>query len=154
MSVGRKSPLNHHAVLGDPTVGPIRRVTGIQDKEGKTRMVAILDYWSQAALLPLHDRLFRILRSIPQDMTYSQGEFYKRVEEWTAGDNPVRLYSVDLTKATDRFPIRFISFVLKGILSDRFVSHWENIMVGYPFTTKSSGDVVYRAGNPMGAYSS
>lgn len=40
--------------LGTPKRGPIRKVTGIKDREGKTRVIAILDYWSQTALLPLH----------------------------------------------------------------------------------------------------
>jgi hypothetical protein len=44
-------------------------------------MVAILDYWSQTALRPLHDRLFGILKTIPQDMTFSQGAFAERVKE-------------------------------------------------------------------------
>jgi hypothetical protein len=34
--------------------GVIRRIQGIPDKEGKTRVIAILDYWSQTALRPLH----------------------------------------------------------------------------------------------------
>lgn len=34
--------------------GPLRRVVGIPDKEGKTRVIAIGDYWSQTALYPLH----------------------------------------------------------------------------------------------------
>jgi hypothetical protein len=32
----------------------IRKLTGIEDKEGKTRVIAIGDYWSQTALKPLH----------------------------------------------------------------------------------------------------
>jgi len=32
----------------------IRKVTGISDKEGKTRAIAIGDYWSQTALRSLH----------------------------------------------------------------------------------------------------
>jgi hypothetical protein len=32
----------------------IRRITGIPDKEGKTRVIAVLDYWSQTVLRPLH----------------------------------------------------------------------------------------------------
>jgi hypothetical protein len=115
-------------------------------------MVAILDYWSQTALRPLHDRLFGILRTIPQDMTFSQGAFSERVKEWKDKGGGV-LYSVDLSKATDRFPISFISFTLRGLFDPTYVSHWENIMVGYEFSTVD-GPVRYRAGNPMGAYSS
>jgi hypothetical protein len=76
-----QSSLKYLPVLGTPSHCEIRKVTGIQDREGKTRMVAILDYWSQTALRPLHDRLFGILRTIPQDMTFSQGAFSERVKE-------------------------------------------------------------------------
>lgn len=34
--------------------GVIRRLVGIEDKEGKTRVIAIGDYWSQTALRRLH----------------------------------------------------------------------------------------------------
>lgn len=63
-------------------------------------------------------------------------------------------YSVDLTKATDRFPIRVISLVLGLIFGADFVSHWERIMVGLPFRSPDGSDVTYNRGNPMGAYSS
>jgi hypothetical protein len=32
----------------------IRKLTAIEDREGKTRVIAIGDYWSQTALKPLH----------------------------------------------------------------------------------------------------
>lgn len=62
-------------------------------------------------------------------------------------------YSIDLTAATDRFPISFISMVLKGKLPHHYVDAWHDIMVGYPFKYKDE-DLYYKAGNPMGAYSS
>lgn len=63
-------------------------------------------------------------------------------------------YSVDLTKATDRFPISLISRVLSIIFGANFVSHWERIMVGLPFRAPDGSDVCYSRGNPMGALSS
>lgn len=56
-------------------VGETRKLVGIPDKEGKTRVIAVLDYWSQTALRPVHDLLMRILKTIPQDMTFDQGRF-------------------------------------------------------------------------------
>jgi hypothetical protein len=83
---------------------------GIPDKEGKTRVIAILDYFSQTALKPFHEYLFRLLRKIPQDCTFDQGSFVESVRNWK---DPV-YYSVDLTAATDRFPIELICWVLEG----------------------------------------
>jgi hypothetical protein len=62
-------------------LGEVRKVVGIEDKEGKTRVIAIGDYWSQTALRRLHLWVFSILRKIPQDMTFSQGSFVDRVRE-------------------------------------------------------------------------
>lgn len=62
-------------------------------------------------------------------------------------------YSVDLSKATDRFPIDLIALVLEGRFPKEFVDSWRDIMVGYSFHS-TSGDVRYAVGNPMGAYSS
>lgn len=126
-----------------------RKVSAIPDQEGKTREVAILDYWSQTALRGLHQYLFNVLRKIHQDCTFNQGGFRDKVS-WNNG----HLYhSVDLSTATDRFPIELISLVLKGRFSDKYVNSWRNIMVGYPFDSVC-GPIRYAAGNPMGAYSS
>jgi len=88
----------------------IRKVTGIPDKEGKTRVIAILDYFSQTSLKPFHEFLFGLLRKIPQDCTFDQGCFVDGFRKWS---NPF-YYSVDLTAATDRFPIDLIVQVLEG----------------------------------------
>jgi hypothetical protein len=59
---------------------PFRRIVYFADKEGKTRVVALGDYFSQAALKRLHSYLFRVLKKIPQDMTFNQGAFVDRVK--------------------------------------------------------------------------
>lgn len=69
------------APVGSSPVGDgtgTRRIVGIPDREGKTRAVAILDYWSQTALRPVHDLLFRVLRTIPQDVTFAQESFKEK----------------------------------------------------------------------------
>lgn len=131
--------------------GEIRRIVGIPDLEGKTRVIAILDYWSQTALRPLHQFLFKVLRLIPQDMTFNQGSFSDHVKSWGEG---VTLHSVDLTAATDRFPIRLIERVLEGYFGLSFARAWRDVMVGYPFVAPDGSRVRYSVGNPMGAMSS
>jgi len=61
--------------------GEIRRLVVFSDKEGKTRIIAILDYFSQTVLRGLHAYLFKALRKIPQDMTFNQGAFRERIKE-------------------------------------------------------------------------
>lgn len=60
---------------------PLRRLAFFADKEGKSRVIAILDYFSQTVLKGLHSYLFRALRKIPQDMTFDQGAFVDRVKD-------------------------------------------------------------------------
>lgn len=133
------------------TPGEIRRIIGIPDLEGKTRVIAILDYWSQTALRPVHQFLFQVLRLIPQDMTFNQGSFLDHVKSWGEG---CTLYSIDLTAATDRFPVRLIQMVLEGHFGRNFAESWRDVMTGYPFLAPGGERVHYSVGNPMGAMSS
>jgi len=134
-------------LFGKVNPGIYRKLTAFSDKEGKTRVIAILDYFSQSVLKPLHLYLFNFLRKINQDCTFDQNSFKTKIEGWDI------FYSIDLKAATDRFPISLISQVLKGRLPDSYVKAWEDIMVGYDFQTPDS-TVKYSVGNPMGAYSS
>lgn len=129
----------------------LRKLSIIPDKEHKVRVVAILDYWSQTALYPLHVYLYRILKRIPQDCTHNQGQFQSNMSNWKY------FGSVDLTAATDRFPIDFITFVLGPILPKSYLEAWREIMVGLPFDFsfgKQKEQVSYGVGTPMGAYTS
>lgn len=57
----------------------LRKLVGLPDKEGKTRVIAILDYFSQTCLKPVHDELFSFLRKIHQDVTFNQGSYQDKV---------------------------------------------------------------------------
>jgi len=124
-----------------------RRITYFPDKEDKVRVIAIGDYWTQTVLRPLNRYLFRILKKIPQDCTFNQGSFHHKLPETGT------FYSVDLSAATDRFPISVISLVLKGTLPEDYVDSWVDLMVGRPFH-HSGSEINYSVGNPMGFYSS
>jgi len=92
-----------------------RKLTSFSDKEGKTRVIAILDYFSQSVLKPLHLYLFNFLKKIDQDCTFDQNSFKNKIKDWEI------FYSVDLKAATDRFPISLISSVLEGRLPVSYV---------------------------------
>jgi hypothetical protein len=126
-----------------------RRITYFPDKEDKVRVVAIGDYFSQTVLKPLHQYLFRVLKKIPQDVTFDQGGFVEKVKDWDI------YYSVDLSSATDRFPIHFIKQIFDYHFPSTYVEAWMDIMVGYPFDVpKTDKKISYSVGNPMGFYSS
>lgn len=59
----------------------VRKLSYFSDKEGKTRIIGILDYFSQTVLKKLHQYLFRILSRIPQDCTFEQSAFLKGVAD-------------------------------------------------------------------------
>lgn len=124
-----------------------RRLSYFPDKEGKTRVIGILDWWSQAALKPLHTYLANTLKKIRQDCTLDQSKFKETLK------GAEIYYSVDLSAATDRFPIALISNLLKAQLPHNYVEAWSRVMVGHPFDYRDR-KVSYNVGNPMGAYSS
>ena len=133
---------------------PIRRLAPVKDSEGKTRVVAIGDYWSQTCLKPLHDFLNRVLAVIPQDQTFNQGSGLKDLPF----DGEHTYFCFDLTAATDRFPIDILETLLTLLSSEERAKAWYDIMVGYPFEYKPlKGSIInlrYEVGNPMGFYSS
>lgn len=128
-----------------------------KDGAGKRRIIAITDWWTQAAFKPIHDSLFKSLAAIPQDGTHAQ---WKPVEDWVIPR--VRLtgtaFSFDLTAATDRLPLAFQTQVMEILfgksvalcwvqLIDRDWEYWDKELSYYrPYR--------YAVGQPMGAYSS
>lgn len=166
-------------------VRSLRRLTAVPDREGKMRIVAIFDYWSQLSLRPVHDLVFAILRRIPQDCTFDQGRFITALDLSTITDDDLYIasirpnagddynshlpfprfqrmvstahyYSVDLTTATDRFPIDLQQRVVSLLLGEQRAAAWRRLLVQTPFSYRhSEGDSVsYGAGQPMGAHSS
>nr|QDH90625.1 MAG: RNA-dependent RNA polymerase [Mitovirus sp.] len=77
---------------------------------GKARVFAMVDYWTQVALKPLHEWIFSVLREIPQDGTFDQMKPVKRLLKVVSFDQ--KIYSFDLSAATDRLPV-----LLQGLLT-------------------------------------
>jgi len=126
--------------------GISRKLIYFSDREGKTREVAIFDYYSQTSLIPLHKYLFKVLKKIPQDFTFDQTGF-----ESSLSTSKV-FYSIDLTAFTDRFPIRVNKDLLEPRIGPERAEAWFQIMT-QEFSS-DIGRIRYSVGNPMGAYSS
>lgn len=101
------------------------------------------------ALKPMHSYLTNTVSKISQDCTLDQTKFKELIGSYRGG----KFYSVDLSSATDRFPITLIADLLRVRFSQQFVDTWKKVMVGYPFRWEKQ-DIVYSAGTPMGAYTS
>jgi len=147
------SRFNEHSLasiwktLFPPKTQSFRKLSYFSDKEGKTRVIAILDYWSQTCLKPYHDAMNSILRKIKTDCTFSQGSFTRIL--------PLSpFYSLDLSNATDRMPLVVQMRVFEKLFGKEKASAWAHVLVGYEYTSKGNPSVSYNAGQPMGAYSS
>jgi len=88
------------------------------------------------------------LRSIPEDRTFDHGNRAPGKSENNS------YWSLDLSNATDRFPIGFQSEVLRQMFGEQYSQAWERIMVSLPFNVRNGEPVTYNAGQPMGAFSS
>lgn len=128
----------------------LRKLSAIDSPEGKCRIIAIFDYWSQSVLKPLHDWSFDNLRRIPMDCTFNQGSNLHKMKKGP-------FYSFDLKGATDRFPIGIQRMFLERVIGKERADAWKNILVDRPFVYESKQvrtSVTYSVGQPMGAYSS
>jgi hypothetical protein len=125
------------------------RITFISSKGGKTRCVAIGNYWIQNTLKPLHTVMFKGLRHIAMDGTYDQHRQSSRVAEATK-EGPV--WSYDLTNATDRIPINIQCEMMIYFFGEIGIL-WGEILNEIRFCFKDKC-IKYKVGQPMGLYSS
>lgn len=120
----------------------------INDPELKFRVIAMIDYNTQLLLRPIHDGLLSLLRKFKQDRTYTQDPF----NNWKLEGN--HFHSLDLSAATDRFPIHLQEKLLSYIYQDKdFAFYWKKLLVDRAYGY-GGNSYWYRVGQPMGAYSS
>lgn len=147
------------ANLGDEAVRTLLEIlrvgrVGLKPEHGKVRPFAIVDYFTQVVLSPLHEALFGALRALPMDATFHQGGGAQKVQQWTEENR--RLWSYDLSSATDRFPVLFQAFLLEHLLrgyGKGFGFIWQRLLTDREFDLRGK-PIRYRVGQPMGALSS
>jgi hypothetical protein len=125
------------------------RISLKQDLEGKTRPFAIVDYWTQTSLKPLHDALFTSLSKIPEDCTFSQASKWDQI-----ASKPGPYYSFDLTAATDRFPMQLQRAMIEALQGKEYAEAWSRLLTARDFRTPCGSQVRFAVGQPLGAYSS
>lgn len=121
------------------------------EARGKVRVVAITDWWTQVLLAPLHSALFDILKLLPEDGTFDQLAPTKRLIAYVRASGS-KVFSYDLSAATDRLPIAFQIQVLEA-LNVPWASNWAALLVARPWYLAKE-PVFYAVGQPMGALSS
>jgi hypothetical protein len=141
-------------LIRDDRSNPISFMGKISEKlepAGKVRIFAIVDFWTQTALKPLHTYIMDILKEIPQDGTFHQERPLKELFKLVSKDTVI--YSYDLSAATDRLPVTLQTIILKVMFNDEFAQAWKDLLVGRPYR-HGRKLLYYAVGQPIGAYSS
>lgn len=134
-----------YIILGIKSVAG--KIGVVYDQAGKARIIGISNYWLQCCLKPLHVGLFHLLEKIKSDGTFNQLRPF--VNLFTTG--PKKLFSYDLSSATDRLPLEIQKDIL-NILGQNLGTDWKDLL-DLPFLYR--GNLIkYAVGQPMGAYSS
>jgi hypothetical protein len=125
------------------------KISFIKDPEAKLRLIAISDYYTQLYLKPIHDRILFLLSKFGSDRTFTQNPLHR----WDY-TNQEQFWSLDLSSATDRFPIKLQKRLLARIFNMKMAESWNSILSNRIFITPDETVVSYATGQPMGTYSS
>lgn len=129
------------------------KVLAISDKAGKSRPIAIADYWSQRALKPLHDALILHLKSLKRDCTYAH-DMARDVLIHRTG-HKMFIGTSDITAFTDRFPIEPQMKTISRCFGDDISGLWIQVILLRGFKAAGREKLVYwNVGQPLGLYSS
>jgi len=136
---------------------------GLKDEPaGKIRTFALVDCFTQWVLSPLHDKIFEILRMIPQDGTFDQLKPLDLIHK--LGLKGTSLFSFDLSAATDRLPLTLQGVIMSSLIGAHGANMWMTLLVARIYSlparaveelglSKGAG-VHYVVGQPMGARTS
>jgi hypothetical protein len=119
----------------------------INDPELKQRVIAMSGYTTQLLLKPIHDNLLNMLKRFPQDRTFDQNPH----NNWKPNGNS--FHSLDLSSATDRFPLHLQTKLLSYMYNQEFALVWKDLLVDQSFVYDKI-PYKYEVGQPMGSYSS
>lgn len=145
---------------------PVQVHTGklglLPEPAGKVRIIAMVDYWTQRVMAPMHDWMMKILSHLPTDSTFNQEEslrsFAARVKTTRA-----TCHSIDLKSATDMIPISLYRVVFGSILGYETTDLWISLLTDREFCVPNDSlvskelrgrTVRYGRGQPMGTLSS
>jgi hypothetical protein len=131
----------------------VGKIAFLSEKGGKTRPIAMVDFWSQQLLKTFHQSIMMVMVRLmgETDSTYDQNTAFKRAMLRSQGK---RVYSFDLKSATDRFPFILQKIVFSTLFGEKIANLWERLMLRPFYVHELKTDVMWRVGQPLGAYSS
>jgi len=112
-----------------PQVGALGRLGLKLEPSGKVRVFAMVDWWTQSFMSPIHKWLFKILRTIREDATFDQESAVQRFSELVKTRSIKNVYSFDLSAATDRLPLLVQIKLLGSFISERTATLWAALLV-------------------------
>lgn len=129
--------------------GCVGKIAVLEAPEGKSRIIAMIDYYSQFVLKAIHDQIFNLLKKFSSDRTFTQSPFGLTLTEGHS------YHSFDLSAATDRFPIHVQQKLLGYLYQDSdFAKYWKELLVDRDYLTPDGRNIRYACGTPMGSYTS
>lgn len=136
-------------------VNPVMsRLHFIGESAGKVRIIAIMDYWTQFVMKPIHDFLFDLLkRHSICDATFDQLGVLEGFVDRCKGSP---FYCYDLKSATDLIPLSLSLELLRPIFGETMCDALHMLLVDRDFQVGNTpGHTVrYSRGQPMGALGS
>jgi len=147
--------MNHQPTLS--------KIQCLPEPAGKVRTIAIVDYWTQRLMSPVHDWMMKILSFLPTDGTFDQeGALESFARNYRM--SPLPVYSIDLKSATDLIPISLYSAVFNGVWRPETVTLWRELLTDRWFLVPPKEKLAqahlrgcsirYGRGQPMGTLSS
>jgi hypothetical protein len=125
----------------------------LQEPGGKLRSVASPFRLYQQALQPLGRSIYDIVRVLPWDCTFDQSKAIPIIQSHLSQGGVVS--SVDLSSATDHFPLSIQVIALKAIFEEKDWDHVNLFAEISRGTWKSPlGDLRWSKGQPLGLYPS
>jgi hypothetical protein len=123
----------------------------LQELGGKLRSIASPLRIHQNALTPLSESLYSIVSKLPWDCTFDQSRAVPFIQSHLSSGG--KIHSVDLSSATDHFPLSLQLVALRAIFgNDPSVDLFEEISRA---SWKSPlGDLQWKKGQPLGLYPS
>jgi hypothetical protein len=129
-------------------------ISFIQELGAKARVIAVPTALLQWGFEPLHDWLDRFIHNLPQSCVHDQNKGAWFIQEQLNLGN--KIWSFDLSSATDRFPLKLQTSLLRALhlkgyaeaLEELVTEKWQVTSTEEPEAWK------YEVGQPMGLYCS
>jgi len=127
----------------------------LSDKSGKTRVIAVGDFWTQLTLMPIHNAIIELLSKIKSDATFRQDAISDYLRKKTS--EGLFLGTADSTAFTDRLDASVQRVIVGRLFNSEIAQLWFSTVTQRDFSVKTPNGIKtlrYEVGQPMGFYSS